>query len=223
MRLSLLTRHQPPTTSHPFRLLTHALAYTLSNVTHTSISLIQRLRLDSSSADWNRLIAIYTPFLRSWVLRQHVGPTEVDDITQEILCVVVRELATFEHNQRIGAFRAWLRAITVNQLRIYWRQRQRQPRGEGDLQNQLQELEDPQSGVSRLWDLEHDRHVLSRLMKQIEPEFPPDWWQAFRRHVVEGVRATEAAQELGVSVNVVLLAKSRILKRLRQEAAGIVD
>ncbi len=207
----------------PARLLTPGLADTLAIVTHTSISLIQRLRLNSSSADWNRLIAIYTPFLRSWVLRQNVPLVEVDDITQEILCVVVRELSTFEHNQRVGAFRAWLRAITVNQLRVYWRQRQRQPRADGDLQAQLEGLEDPQSGVSRLWDLEHDRHVMSRLMMQIEPEFPLEWWQAFRRHVVEGARATEAASELGVSVNVVLLAKSRILKRLRQEAAGIVD
>ena len=190
-------------------------------MTHTSISLIQRLRLNSSTADWNRLIELYTPFLRSWVLRQNVPTAEVDDITQEILCVVVRELATFEHNQRVGAFRAWLRAITVNQLRAYWRQRQRQP--DGDLHNQLQQLEDPQSGLSGLWDLEHDRHVMRRLMKQIEPEFPLDWWQAFRRHVVEGTKATDAALELGVSVNVILLAKSRILKRLRQEAADMVD
>jgi RNA polymerase sigma-70 factor (ECF subfamily) len=60
-------------------------------------------------------------------------------------------------------------------------------------------------------------------MNLIEPEFPLTWWHAFRRHVVEGARASQVAKELDVSVNVVLLAKSRILRRLRQEAAGFVD
>jgi RNA polymerase sigma-70 factor (ECF subfamily) len=47
--------------------------------------------------------------------------------------------------------------------------------------------------------------------------------QAFQRHVREGRAAAEVAAELGVTVNVVLLAKSRILRRLRQEARGLIE
>ena len=47
-------------------------------------------------------------------------------------------------------------------------------------------------------------------------------WQAFLRHVQEGEPALQVAEALGLSVNSVLLAKSRVLKRLRQEAAGLV-
>jgi RNA polymerase sigma-70 factor (ECF subfamily) len=137
--------------------------------------------------------------------------------------VVVRELVDFQHNQRLGAFRAWLRAITVNRLRGYWRGRRHPPQPDSDAARRLEQLEDPHSSLSHLWDQEHDRHVLGQLMKLIEPEFSPAWWQAFRRHVVEGAPASEVAKELDVSVNVVLLAKSRILRRLRQEAAGFVD
>jgi RNA polymerase sigma-70 factor (ECF subfamily) len=35
--------------------------------------------------------------------------------------------------------------------------------------------------------------------------------------------AARVAEEMGVSLNSVLLAKSRVLKRLRQEAAGFVE
>ena len=48
-------------------------------------------------------------------------------------------------------------------------------------------------------------------------------WQAFGRHVREGIAAADVAAELGVTVNVVLLAKSRILRRLRQEIHGLTD
>ena len=168
---------------------------------------------------------LYTPLIQGWLLRQDVPAADADDLTQDVLGVVVRELAGFQHNQRPGAFRAWLRAITVNRLRGYWRGRQHAPQaaGDGDAARRLEQLEDPHSSLSRLWDQEHDRHILGRLMQLIEAEFPLAWWRAFRRHVVEGAPASEVAGELGVSVNVVLLAKSRILRRLRQEAAGFVD
>jgi RNA polymerase sigma-70 factor (ECF subfamily) len=48
-------------------------------------------------------------------------------------------------------------------------------------------------------------------------------WQAFLRHVQEGEPAGQVAEALGLSLNSVLLAKNRVLKRLRQEAAGLVD
>jgi RNA polymerase sigma-70 factor, ECF subfamily len=199
--------------------------YGRPHLVQTSISLLERLRLHSDTADWNRLVELYTPLVRNWLLRQNVPAVDVDDLAQDVLGVLVRELVDFQHNQRLGAFRTWLRAITVNRLRGYWRGRQHCPHAGGDSEadRRLAELADPEGSLSRLWDQEHDRHVLGRLLKLIEPEFPLAWWQAFRRHVVEGAGASEVAKELDVSVNVVLLAKSRILKRLRQEAAGFVD
>ena len=57
----------------------------------------------------------------------------------------------------------------------------------------------------------------------MQGDFAPATWQAFRRHVLEGEPAGQVAEELGLSLNSVLLAKSRVLKRLRQELAGLVE
>jgi DNA-directed RNA polymerase specialized sigma24 family protein len=99
---------------------------------HVAISLLERLRLNSESADWERLVELYRPLGRRWLLRQDVPATDADDLTQDALGVVVCELVNFHHNQRPGAFRAWLRAITVNRLRGYWRGRQQCPQAGGD-------------------------------------------------------------------------------------------
>ena len=53
--------------------------------------------------------------------------------------------------------------------------------------------------------------------------FTPGAGQAFRRQVLDGVSASAAAAELGMTVNAVLIAKSRVLQRFRQEAAGLLD
>jgi RNA polymerase sigma-70 factor (ECF subfamily) len=87
----------------------------------------------------------------------------------------------------------------------------------------LEALEDPHSDLSRRWDEEHDRHVLGRLLEAIRPDFAPATWQAFRRLVLDGRKAADVAAELGLSVNAVFIAKSRVQRRLRQEMRGLVD
>src|SRR5437868_1534337 len=136
----------------------------------TSASLLQRLRAEPDDDDWRRLVDLYTPLLQQWLRGYGLQASDVDDLTQEVLAVVVRELPKFQHNQRPGAFRRWLRTILVNRLRGFWRARQSRPLpgNQGDLGKLLEELEDPQSGLSQLWDQQHDRHVMARLLEQIE-------------------------------------------------------
>jgi hypothetical protein len=47
--------------------------------------------------------------------------------------------------------------------------------------------------------------------------------RAFRRYALGGEPAVQIARELGLSLNSLLLANSRVLNRLRQEAAGLVE
>jgi RNA polymerase sigma-70 factor, ECF subfamily len=194
-------------------------------MTETSISLLERLRLHPDPASWERLVALYTPLIRSWIGRQALQASDADDLTQEVLGVLVQELPRFRHDLRRGAFRRWLRTITVNRLREFWRKQRPHlvAAGTGAEESVLDRLEDPASDVSRLWDQEHDRHVLRRLLELIEPDFEPASWQAFRLAVLEGRDTAAVARELGMSANAVRIAKCRILNRVRQEIAGLLD
>jgi RNA polymerase sigma-70 factor (ECF subfamily) len=194
-------------------------------MSETSVSLLERLRSQPDTASWQRLVDLYTPLLHGWLRRYALQQADVDDLVQDVLTVVVRELPHFQHNQQRGAFRCWLRTILVNRLRYFWRSRQSRPLAacDSDLGQMLDQLEDPGSGLSQLWDREHDQHVLRRVLELIEHDFAPSTWEAFRRVVVEGKDEEAVAAELGLSVNAVFIAKSRVLCRLRQESAGLVD
>jgi RNA polymerase sigma-70 factor (ECF subfamily) len=191
----------------------------------TSFSLLERLRTEPDEAAWQRLVDLYTPLIHGWLRRQFVQIHDAEDLTQDVLRVVVRELKSFQHNHQPGAFRSWLRTITVNRLRGHWRSRRgkAEPAADSAVERQLAELEDPHSGLSQIWNEQHDRHVMARMLQSIACEFNAVSWQAFERHALEGKPASAVAADLGVSVNVVLLAKSRILRRLRQEAQGLLD
>jgi RNA polymerase sigma-70 factor (ECF subfamily) len=191
----------------------------------TSATLLERLHDRSDSAAWRRLVDVYAPLINSWLRRQGISPEDADDLTQDVLAVVVREVPRFRHNGRIGAFRTWLRTITVNCLRKSLRSPHARVRATGtpDIAATLDQLQDPASELSVRWDRDHDQHVLARLLELIEPEFRPATWKAFRRHVLDEAPAESVAAELGLTVNAVSIAKSRVLSRLRRAAAGLVD
>jgi RNA polymerase sigma-70 factor, ECF subfamily len=143
---------------------------------------------------------------------------------QEVLLVVFREVAGFEWRGH-GAFRAWLRTILAHRVRDYFRGQKYRPTatGDSDFLRRLDELESSESALSRLWDRAHDEHVAASPLRRVQGDFAPATWQAFLRHVLEGEPAVRVAEGLGLSLNSVLLAKSRVLKRLRQELAGLIE
>lgn len=191
----------------------------------TSATLLERLRDRADAEAWQRLLDLYSPLLSTWLRRHALQDADVDDLVQEVLLTVAREAPKFQHSGRPGAFRHWLRTILANRLREFWRERRLRPTaaGDSDFVKMLDQLQDPDSGLSHLWDQQHDQHIVRRLFAMIEPQFASSTWQAFRRVVLDGARPDTVAAELGLSVNAVFIAKSRVLQRLREEGRILLD
>jgi RNA polymerase sigma-70 factor, ECF subfamily len=197
--------------------------YGESRVPPTSLSLLDRLKVARPDAsDWNRLQGIYLPLIQLWLSRVPGLGDESADLGQEVLVVVFREVPRF-NRQREGSFRAWLRQVTVNKVRNYRRKRQRRPNvGLDPVEGFLERLSDPNDDLAREWDRDHDEYVVEKLLAVVRTDFTPTTWAAFQRFGVERVPAGRVAEELGISENAVILAKSRVLKRLRQEAGDLL-
>ncbi len=190
----------------------------------TSLSLLERLQLRASDSAWRDVVELYSPLLDDWLTRFQLQAADRDDLVQESLTTVLQHVRSFQHGGQ-GSFRAWLRAIVANRVREFWRRRDRHPQATGDshLADMLQQLESPGSSLGRQWDAEHDRYVAHRLLARIQPLFEPATLEAFRRVVLEGQKPREVAAALGLTVNAVLIAKSRVLRQLRRELKGLTD
>src|SRR4051812_90823 len=181
----------------------------------TSLTWLGRLATAPSGPDWRRLVDGYAPLLRGWLARAGVPASEYDDLVQEVLLVVFRRVAEFDR-RGAGAFRGWLRGVLANHVRKYFRDRPAASAVDPD------ELAADDSVLAKAWDREHDEYLAARALRAVEGDFTPATWQAFRRQVFARRTAADAAAELGLSVNAALLAKSRVLKRLREELRGLV-
>lgn len=191
----------------------------------TSLSLLNRAAVSADAESWDRLVALYRPLLMRWMRSYEVQSADAEDLVQDVLAVVLQELGSFDHNQRTGAFRRWLRQILVNRLRAFWRSRGYAPQAKGtsSLLDRLNQLEDDASQLSHVWNAEHDRHVMAQLLESAQRRFEPRTWEAFRRQVLDAQRPDVVAADLGMSLSAVYVARSRVLSLLRREAAGLVD
>jgi RNA polymerase sigma-70 factor, ECF subfamily len=190
----------------------------------TRQSLLIRAREGDEGA-WADLHTLYRPLIVAWLHRQAVADRDVDDLVQEIFVAVYRGLPSFSHGGRAGAFRGWLRAIALNHSCNYWRSPVRRVASPGSAaaEEALRQLEDPDSDLWRYWEEEHDRHLLRCLLEMMEIEFEPATMQAFRRVALDGATGALVAEELGLSIGAVYTARSRVLRRLREEAAGLIE
>ncbi len=86
----------------------------------------------------------------------------------------------------------------------------------------LEEIPDPHDSEP-LIEAEYRQYLLSSALELMSSEFPVKTWKACWEHVVMGRPAGEVAEELEICVGAVYVAKSRVLCRVRQELAGMLE
>jgi len=185
----------------------------------TPLSLLQRLRLPDQAAAWGRFVELYTPVLFAWARRLGLQSPDAADLVQEVFTVLVDKLPEFQYD-RDKSFRKWLHTVTLNKWRDVCRRRAVLPEHQDD--DALDSLADP-GPAEDVADREYRQHLVSRALALMQADFRPETWKACWESVVNGRPAAEIAVELGITVNAVYLAKSRVLRRLRGELEALLD
>jgi len=185
----------------------------------SGLSLAIRLRQDSSNA-WSELVELYGPLVESWSGKAGLVPTAREDVAQEVFLSVHRSINRFDPTIPGATFRGWLWRITRHAILKSLARSEPRPIGGSTANAGLAEIADPWPDAS-----EHDPPtdpsdttlLLQRAIAQIKPRVDPQTWQAFWRTVVLGQATAEVAENLGMTRPTVRKAKSRTLRRLRQQ------
>src|SRR5205823_4280421 len=130
---------------------------------------------------------------------------------QDVFVQLVRKLPEFTYTPG-GSFRGWPHALLVHR----WRDRTRRP-VVGSVPEPI--AADP---AEALVEAEYHDYLVGQALRLMRADFQENTWRACWECAGRGRPATEAAAELGMSVAAVYSAQARVLRRLREELAGLI-
>lgn len=191
----------------------------------TSLSLLERIK-DGDSTGWQRVVDLYGPLARHWCRRWGIHGADADDVLQEVFRSAAESISSFRRERDGDTFRGWLRAITRHRVLAFCRNRDRHQLAAGGSEAQQRLSEIPEPDAAEGDDPEEKEHfslLVRRALAQLHGEFEPKSWQAFWRTTVDDQPSADVAAELGMTANAVRMAKSRVLRRLREQLGDLVD
>lgn len=190
----------------------------------TSLSLLQGIR-EHDATQWDRFGRIYTPLVYSWCRKGGVLESDAPDVVQEVFQVVFKKIEDFRRDQPGDSFHGWLYGVTRHKVLDHFRRKADRPVAIGGSTAYAKWQEIAVALPEQLDEREIQQETLilyRQAYELLRSEFEDHTWKAFWRVAVDGVSAKFAAEEQGMTVGAVYNAKSKVLRRLREEFAGLV-
>lgn len=167
---------------------------------------------------WETFVGLYTPLIFYWARKVGLKQADAADLVQEVFAIVFRKLPDLKYDRQ-GSFRGWLRTVTMNKYRQQRRKRSLPLVDATDsLMSQLASIPNAES----TWDLDYGRMLLKQAMDQMECDFEPATWQALKSVMSQSSSVDQAATEHGISAWTIYSARSRLMRRLREQLDGML-
>jgi len=188
----------------------------------THLSLIDRLGNLEDRDAWTTFIEIYHPAILASLRRRGLQDSDADDVAQKVLMSVAKSLAARPHDPNVAMFRTWLQTIIKNAASNALH-RQPKDRGVGGEQAEVfQNIADPNH--ESVWDdLDYRKSLLEKAAERIQTDYAPEVWMAFWRTAILGEPIEEVAVSLAKSTGSIYAARSRVIKRLREEVQKVEE
>ncbi len=180
----------------------------------TQPSLLLRIRDASDAESWRTFVSIYAPLIYRSCRRRGLQDADAADVGQEVLAQVARSIREFEYQPGRGRFRDWLGAVVRNKVSRFLANEARGVRGVV-VNESFENLGAAEADGE--WVAEFHVRLLSAALGRIRDRFEPPTWSAFEEVWLHNRASHEVAHDLALPIAAVYLAKSRVLKRLRDE------
>ena len=208
----------------------------------TRQSLLSRLKEWDDHESWRDFFDTYWRLIYGLAVKSGLTNTEAEDVVQETLLAVAKEMPGFKYDPARGSFKGWLLEITrrriANQVRRRLMHRHAsagplageasgQPTRERSEPDQrrtatVERVPDPNSDeLERHWDQDWQRNLLEAAIVRVKKKVNAKQYQMFNLYVMMQWPMDQVKKTLGVSAAQVYMAKMRIGRMIKREVRAL--
>lgn len=188
----------------------------------TRYSLLSRLQDWDDQDSWKDFFDTYWRLIYSFAMKSGLTESEAEDVVQETVISVAKNIQKFERDRQLGTFKGWLRNLTRWRIADHLRKRSEADTvflnvsDDVSYEQAMTEVEASAEAES-VWDEEWRQNLVKVAMENLKHLVKEEQYQIFDLYVVKQWSPTLIAQTLGVSIGQVYLTKYRVGSLLRKE------
>jgi len=200
----------------------------------TRHSLLNRLKDWGDQASWQDFFDTYWRLIYNVAVKAGLSDTEAQEVVQETVIVVAKNISEFKADPARGSFSAWLMHTTRWRIADQFRKRVRQASflteagkagetpalrsNDTGMTDAIDRVPDP-AGVQleAVWTEEWEKNLVTAALEQVKLQVSPKQYQIFDLHVLQNLPVRDTARTMQVSVASVYMAKHRISRLLKKE------
>jgi RNA polymerase sigma factor (sigma-70 family) len=187
----------------------------------TRYSLLNQLQDWGDDESWRVFFDTYWRLIYSVAIKAGLSDSEAQEVVQETIICVARNIHKFKRDRHRGTFKGWLQNLTRWRIADQFKKRTGLMRGEaagGRQYHPLEEIPDMPDEIAGMeWEQEWQQNLVQAAIRRVKLLVKEEQFQLFDLYVVNQWPVARVCQTLGVSSAQVYLAKHRITRLLRKQ------
>ncbi len=190
----------------------------------TRLTLLARLKDRADQRSWQEFFDTYRRLVYGVARQAGLSESEAQDAVQETFLAVSKSIERFRPDPARGSFKNWLLQITRRRIADQYRQRDKRVVAGSSTPDDstgtatIERVPDPASLVQdEVWETEWRQNLASVAMERVKNRVRPKQWLIFRQLVIEERTSRQVAEQCGVSLAQVYVAKHRVGAEIKKE------
>ena len=190
----------------------------------TRYSLLSRLEDVADDNSWREFFERYWKLIHSLAINAGLVESEAQDVVQETIISVARDIHKFKRDRKLGSFRGWLRNTARWRIADQFRRRLGSERpGKGPVLVNIPasdwgELPDPAGLVlDVVWEREWQKSLFETAAERVKQRVKEEQYQIFDLCVNKGWPAKSVAKTMGTTIGNVYVIKHRVALLIANE------
>jgi RNA polymerase sigma factor (sigma-70 family) len=200
------------------------MAHPTDDLIPTRTTLIERLKDWEDDSSWRDFFDTYWRLIYSFAIKSGLTNEEAQDVVQETMLTVAKQMPNFKYDRKNGSFKSWL--LTTTYWRIGDQIRRRKTVAVSDSFSDesdtgtrtVDKVIDPAGlDMNELWDIEWEKNLLDAAIAKVKRRLDPQKYQIFDFCVNKEWPPEKVAETFSIPVAQVYLAKHRATEMIKEE------